>query len=82
MTRSLKDKCRSVSTYLVKVGVLVKPERCEKCDKKRRLEMHHANYAYPKRVDWWCPSCHRRYENCLRMEKRRRQKSLDAEDSA
>lgn len=39
-------------------GDLVKPDRCECCDKKRKVEAHHDCYTKPLDVVWLCKECH------------------------
>lgn len=39
-------------------GQIIKPDACEMCNKKGRLEGHHADYDYPFDVEWFCHSCH------------------------
>ncbi len=39
-------------------GRLVKPERCEGCGKRKRLDGHHTDYRKPDEVQWLCRSCH------------------------
>ncbi len=39
-------------------GQLVKPERCEQCDKFTHIVGHHDNYDKPLEVRWLCRSCH------------------------
>ena len=46
--------------YHVNNGDIIKPDRCELCDRKpRRLFAHHADYAHALSVKWLCGSCHR-----------------------
>ena len=40
-----------------------KPELCERCNKKRKLELSSTNHTYTKNIkdwEWLCRSCHRR----------------------
>ena len=39
---------------------IVRPEYCSACDKKRRVQGHHADYAKPYEVEWVCRKCHKR----------------------
>ena len=43
-----------------------KPENCESCNKKRKLEWSNKNHKYLRNKEDWrciCRSCHRRYDN-------------------
>lgn len=39
--------------------IVIRPERCSNCHKKKRIEGHHEDYAYPLQVVWLCSSCHK-----------------------
>ena len=52
---------RSKARYAVKIGKLIKPDRCEVCEKKaagHALQGHHEDYSKPLEVTWLCISCH------------------------
>lgn len=55
-----KDKwiARAKANYAVKMGKLIKPEQCEVCLKKTRLEGHHEDYSKPLEIIWLCTGCH------------------------
>lgn len=42
----------------LKLGHIEKRIRCQCCNKKSRLEAHHADYSKPLDVIWVCKSCH------------------------
>lgn len=44
--------------YNVNVGKIVRPDTCEECGKRARIEAAHYNYSEPLRVRWLCRSCH------------------------
>ncbi len=47
----------------VATGLLIKPERCSKCNQKvpsGKLHGHHADYSKPLEVEWLCWRCHAR----------------------
>ena len=48
---------RKVS-YEVAKGRLTKPDHCQNCGKKTRLEAHHHDYSKPLDVIWVCRPCH------------------------
>jgi len=69
-TRSYKAKAREIAAYAEKVGWLKRPERCEGCGEKAKLDRHHDRYDKPLEVTWLCTKCH----SILEGAKRRRQK--------
>jgi len=56
-----KDKRRAniLASRAQKIGLLVKPEKCQSCHKKTtKLEKHHPDYTKPLCVVWLCKPCH------------------------
>ena len=49
---------RSILNSHVHSGKILKPERCEVCGNKGKLEAHHEDYSRPLDVKWVCKSCH------------------------
>lgn len=52
---------RAARTFLnsyIKMGKIVKPDCCEMCLKKIRVEGHHEDYSKPLDVKWVCKRCH------------------------
>ena len=39
-------------------GIYVKPDRCNRCKKKKRLCAHHPDYGDSLMMEWVCYSCH------------------------
>ncbi len=39
-------------------GYLKRPNRCEKCKRRRKPEAHHTDYMKPLDIQWLCKSCH------------------------
>lgn len=46
--------------YAVKTGKVIKPEKCQRCNKKDKLHGHHPDYNKPLEVVWLCTMCHGR----------------------
>jgi rubrerythrin len=43
----------------IKLGVLLRPDRCQKCGEQTRIDAHHHNgYDKPLDVLWLCRQCH------------------------
>ena len=36
-----------------------RPKKCDRCDRRRKLEGHHPNYKKPNLRVWLCRPCHR-----------------------
>lgn len=54
-----KSRARVALRNAVLAGTVIRPEACERCSAKvERLEAHHADYARPLYVSWFCPPCH------------------------
>lgn len=39
-------------------GRLLKPKRCARCRKARKVQAHHDDHAKPLEVRWLCSRCH------------------------
>lgn len=44
----------------VRVGRLVKPDSCNRCNTPGYIEASHQDYTHPLDVEWLCRPCHRR----------------------
>lgn len=59
-----KDALRAqrMVRYRLKTGEIIKPKKCEFCNKQKYLEGAHTDYKKPLDVKWLCISCHRKYD--------------------
>lgn len=57
-SRSIEHMCRVLLNDAVRVGVVVKPTACSRCEKKCRPQAHHWSYYRPLEVEWLCSRCH------------------------
>lgn len=48
--------------YAIGKGDIVRPDTCEECGVKSRIEAAHYNYNEPLRVRWLCRSCHSKWD--------------------
>lgn len=48
----------------VREGNILRPERCESCACRGRIEGHHVDYGRPLDVVWLCKSCHKETMKC------------------
>ncbi|QQO40555.1 HNH restriction endonuclease [Bacillus phage 000TH008] len=55
---NLKQNARKKVRRAVNSGKLIKPDRCECCNKEIDLEAHHVDYHKPLEVKWLCKKCH------------------------
>lgn len=69
-------KAHSVLNNAKRAGKILQPNRCQKCNKSKRLEAHHEDYSQPLSVEWLCKPCHaeadklrRANENLLTIHK-------------
>lgn len=54
----LRKKARNAVAYAIRVGNLIRPNRCESCEKKCRPQGHHDDYSKLLIVRWLCALCH------------------------
>ena len=47
----------------VRKGDLIVPNKCKRCNKKKKLEAHHEDYSKPLEVTWLCRQCHNEIHN-------------------
>lgn len=45
--------------YAIKVGALMRPATCERCNRGGTIQAHHEDYSRPRDVQWLCARCHR-----------------------
>lgn len=53
-----KKAARIILNAYISMGKIVKPNSCEMCLKKIRVEGHHEDYSKPLEVKWVCKRCH------------------------
>ena len=56
----LKIHARAKVQHAIKLGELIKPQKCQECGKKREIQAHHESYKKEDwlKVDWYCKDCH------------------------
>lgn len=58
-----QNDAHKMVSYAVKLGLIKKPEKCEKClEIYPNLDGHHNDYDKPLEVLWICRKCHRKIE--------------------
>lgn len=60
-TRRKKLAANGLINMRLRRGAIEKPNRCETCDRVRRLDAHHDDYDKPAEVRWLCRSCHMKW---------------------
>lgn len=61
-------KANRMATRAIERGELIRPDRCEECDKKpyfAKIHAHHDDYTKPLDIRWLCGSCHKQYHLML-----------------
>lgn len=53
-----KQTAHKAVAYALKMGKLIRPEQCEMCHSKDRIEAHHDDYLKKTDVRWLCRACH------------------------
>lgn len=62
----LKTQARSKLKHAVKMGLLIRPSKCQACGEEKKVEGHHPDYTKPLEVEWMCHRCHcRTHHGCL-----------------
>ncbi len=54
----IKRSARSKVSNALRDGRIQKPEFCEDCGTKEKLEAHHQNYTKQLDIRWLCTLCH------------------------
>jgi hypothetical protein len=53
-----KQLARVKLNYYLRLGKVIKPDVCVKCNEVKKLEAHHDDYSKPLEVLWMCRPCH------------------------
>ena len=53
-----KAAARIFLNSYIRMGKIMKPDICEMCLKKIKIEGHHEDYSKPLEVKWVCKRCH------------------------
>lgn len=53
-----KIRANGLVNMRIRRGRLNRPEQCQKCGKRGRIDAHHPDYGKPAEVQWLCRSCH------------------------
>lgn len=53
-------RCRNLFYRAIEKGEIKKPDTCEICGNKKKLDGHHDDYSKPYEVKWLCRKCHKR----------------------
>jgi len=56
--KDIRYYSRQCLNNAVNGGIIVKPSKCEKCGKEKKLTAHHEDYTKPLNVEWLCYECH------------------------
>ena len=54
-----KKNANSLANKAIDLGLIQRPDKCEKCSKKSGLiQAHHPDYEKPLEIQWLCVKCH------------------------
>lgn len=56
---------RAKARFAIKEGFILKPNKCEVCEKLKPLQAHHEDYSKPLQVIFLCYSCHAEADKLL-----------------
>ena len=65
----VKWAARQCLRYGVQCGAVLKPKKCQSCNKVKPLQWHHTDYSKPLDVEWFCVKCHRVADDKLERHK-------------
>jgi len=60
LARTLGGKLICPIGRALRKGILVRPSKCQRCNKRRKVHAHHDDYTKPLDVNWLCSRCHGR----------------------
>lgn len=53
-----KTRARQAVANHIRLGNIVRPDECSKCQKECKPEAHHADYSKKLDIEWLCTTCH------------------------
>ena len=53
-----KFLARAILKNAVKIGVIIRPNKCSNCKIRCKPRGHHSDYSKPLEVKWLCRNCH------------------------
>jgi len=56
--KKMRDTASLILNYGIRIGYIVKKDKCEICDSGIKVEGHHKDYSKPCEVLWICQDCH------------------------
>jgi hypothetical protein len=70
--RDNRDKQRAHKKVYraVKRGILIRPDKCERCGLGGRIEGSHSDYSKALEVEWLCVSCHKMKDNAAGKDRK------------
>jgi CheY-like chemotaxis protein len=61
-THTFARSAQSLLAYHIKAGNIVRPDYCEECGLKSKIEGAHKDYSKPLDVRWLCRPCHVKWD--------------------
>ena len=56
--RKMHSLAANIVNYGVRIGILIKDEKCHYCSCNEDIQGHHMDYSKPTEVIWLCRACH------------------------
>ncbi len=63
-----KHKAYSLVSKAKRIGDLINPGKCNKCNSKENIQGHHINYSKPLDIIWLCQRCHFKEHKKIRKD--------------
>ena len=60
-----KEVANHIVSRAIESGILIRPNKCSKCNCECKPDGHHEDYDKPLEVIWLCKSCHKKHHSAF-----------------